>query len=191
MKNQTIYIYYLSNYLNNYQIYCGYNHSVNPSLNYFLKQIEKNKKNINYISVNWKEGWNGILNAHPWLKNEFSSYLGNLKIGGGATQEHSHGIHALICILNRLKIKTFKIKDKNIYFKSKKNIKYDYYSSFLSHIKGLFIKQKNLIIFPAEKNIIKSDVQYFFGQHKKIKPRYLWKIKKNYLKLDHQNLKWD
>jgi hypothetical protein len=157
-------IYNLSNYLNNYQIYCGYNHSVNPSLNYFLKQIEKNKKNINYISVNWKEGWNGILNAHPWLKNEFSSYLGNLKIGGGATQEHSHGIHALICILNRLKIKNFKIKDKNIYFKSKKNIKYDYYSSFLSYIKGVFIKyETDLITSPAEKKIIiKSDKITFF-----------------------------
>ena len=46
------------------------------------------------------------------VKNEFSSYLGNLKIGGGATQEHSHGIHALICILNRLKIKNFKLKTK-------------------------------------------------------------------------------
>ena len=132
--------------------------------------------------MNWNEGWQGILKAHPWLKNEFSSYLGNLRIGGGATQEHSHGIHALICILNRLKIKNFKIKDKNIYFKSKKNIKYDYYSSFLSHIKGLFIKyETDLITFPAEKKIIiKSDKTTFFFGHAIIKKiqmqlRYLMK----------------
>ena len=74
-------IYYLSNYLNNYQIYCGYNHSVNPSLNYF-KANRKNKKYKLYFTE-LKEGWNGILNAHPWLKNEFSSYWGNLRIGVG------------------------------------------------------------------------------------------------------------
>lgn len=156
-------IYRLKNNLDKYKIFCGYNHSVNPSLSYFLKQIEKNKKNIKYILVNWKEGWNGILNAHPWLKNEFSSYLGNFKIGGGATQEHSHGIQALICILNLLKINDFKIQKKVVFFKRNKNIKYDFYSSFLSYFDNIFIKyETDLITFPAEKKIIiKSDKNTF------------------------------
>ena len=60
--------------------FCGYNHSVSKSFDYFLKNI--NKKNINFIDVSWREGFSGILNAHFWMKNEFDSYLGNLDEGG-------------------------------------------------------------------------------------------------------------
>jgi len=146
-------IYKIKKYVNKYFIYCGYNHSVNPSFNYFLKLIS-DKKLIKSISVNWKEGWKGILNAHPWLKSEFSSYLGNYKIGGGAIQEHSHGIHALVCILDRINLKKFNIDKKIIFFKKNKNIKYDYFSSFFSNTQNIFIKyETDLLTLPANKSV--------------------------------------
>ena len=57
---------------------------------YYEKLIKNiKKKEILLIDVNWKEGWKGILNAHFWNKNEFSTYLGNLNEGGGSIHEHS------------------------------------------------------------------------------------------------------
>ena len=67
-----------------------------------LKKIKSSS--INHININWKEGWSGILNAHFWLKDEFSSYLGNMNNGGGCLHEHSHGIHFLVCIEKILKL---------------------------------------------------------------------------------------
>ena len=136
------------------QIFCGYNHSVNPSMSYFFEKIQENKKKIKSVIVSWKEGWDGILGAHPWLKNEFDSYLGDYKIGGGATQEHSHGIHALVCILNLLKIKKLSSFQKVVFFKKKGNKKYDYISSIFANTKNFFIKyETDLLTFPPEKNI--------------------------------------
>ena len=141
----------LTNYLSkNYKnfnddknrIFCGYNHSLSLAFEYYLKILKKNKNDINKIHIEWKEGWKGILNAHPWLKNEFDSYLGNIKEGGGALQEHSHGLHLLILLLKQLKIKFNK---KNInFFSIKKNnnkVEYDCYTNltFISYLAFMFI----------------------------------------------------
>lgn len=147
-------IYRLGNYKKNFRIFCGYNHTVNPSLTYFFKILKSNKKNIQSVNINWREGWNGILGAHPWLKNEFDSYLGNYKKGGGSIQEHSHGIHALVCILNILKIKKYDLLDKSIFFKKKGNKQYDYFANMFLESKNIFFKyETDLITFPPEKNI--------------------------------------
>ena len=99
-------------------IFVGYNHSIGDGFLYFLNLLKKIQKNsINHISINWKEGWTGILNAHFWLTNEFSSYLGRLSDGGGSLHEHSHGIHFLVCLE-----KIFKFRLKNE-FNSFLNIK--------------------------------------------------------------------
>ena len=82
-------------------LYCGYNHSISKSFLYFLSIIKNFEKKKN-IEVYWKEGWSGILNAHFWMKNEFSSYLGNINKGGGSLHEHSHGLHLLFIILKKI-----------------------------------------------------------------------------------------
>ena len=177
-------IYNLKNFAHKYMIFCGYNHSVNPSLSFFLKLIKKKPLKIKNIFINWKEGWKGILGAHPWLKDEFSSYLGNSKHGGGAIQEHSHGIHALICILKNIKIKNFKIQKKIVFFKKKNNKKYDYFSSFFSKIKDIFIKyETDLITYPANKNIkIELEDGYikWICNYKKNRDAVVTKIGKKY-----------
>src|SRR5205085_9427071 len=43
--------------------------------------------------VEFREHWEGIFKAHPWLRGPEDSYLGYWKRGGGASGEHSHAIH--------------------------------------------------------------------------------------------------
>ncbi len=143
---------------NTYQarIFCGYNHSLSPAFQYFLKILKSNKKKIDCIDVDWKEGFLDILKAHSWLKNEFHSYLGNMKEGGGALQEHSHGLHLLLLIMNLLKIKL--IKNKISFFSIKKsngNKKYDCYTNLTFIIKKIFIKyETDLISKNSKKKIV-------------------------------------
>lgn len=136
------------------QIFCGYNHTANPSLIYFFHLLSKVKKNVTDVSIEWKEGWQGILGAHSWLNSEFDSYLGNYKFGGGAIQEHSHGIHVLACILKILRKNFNKLDKKIILFKNKKKIKYDFFSVFVFLKNSVFFKyETDLVTIPPKKEI--------------------------------------
>ncbi len=76
------------------KIFIGYNHVVSSSiqkLNNLLK--EKVIGDILSIDVNFRENWDGIFKAHPWLDGPKDSYLGFYNKGGGATCEHSHAIN--------------------------------------------------------------------------------------------------
>ena len=148
--------------LNKKLIFCGYNHSISPSFEYFENNILKHIKFINKIEVKWCEAWDGILRAHFWMKDESKSYLGNYKQGGGALQEHSHGLHLLFLVLKKNKINLSNIKlKKNIFFS--KNKKYDLISSISGYNKKKYFSYKtDLITFPAEKMIA------IYGKNSKI-----------------------
>ena len=136
-------------------VFCGYNHSISPAFLYFIKKISLEKK-IKSVHVNWREGWSGILKAHYWLKNEFDSYLGDYKKGGGSLQEHSHGFHLLcIIILKGLKLNIKKMKFNSFsMFKKFKNKKYDILSFFTCYYKKInFAYNTDLMTMPAKKNI--------------------------------------
>ena len=159
----------LINYLsNNYKkfndvngrVFCGYNHSLSKAFQYYSKILKKNKEKINKIHVEWKEGWTGILNAHPWLKNEFQSYLGNFKEGGGALQEHSHGLHLLIIIMNFLKIK-FNKRNMNFFSikKKKQDKEYDCYTNLTSISGDTFIKYETDLISKKTKKKIEIETE--------------------------------
>ncbi len=124
--------------INSGNIFCGYNHSISPSINYLFKKIESvNPNDIEFIDIQWREGWRGIMNAHFWLKSEKDTYLGDFKKGGGALQEHSHGLHLSICLLNKFFKNKFNILDKRVVFTTTtKNKKYDKYSSILFYSKS-------------------------------------------------------
>ena len=156
----------------NSQVFCGYNHSISKAFIFFLKEIKKLKK-IDVINVFWKEGWLNILKAHPWLKSEFDSYLGNLKLGGGSFHEHSHGLHLLILILNSASLKLSDNIQSSIIYKFNKNKTkyYDIYSTLIDQIDATFVKyETDLISKPANKSIfIKSKnktVELIFGYNK-------------------------
>ena len=139
----------LSTYLENFQkltyeknLFCGYNHSISPSFQKFLNLIEKQNKNKNIlISIKWQESFKGILGAHFWLKNEYDSYLGDIRKGGGAIHEHSHGLHLAVYILKKLKISKYNLKS-NVFFKiQNKKPTYD-----ISSIIKFESKKVNLIL---------------------------------------------
>lgn len=141
-------------YQKNLKVFCGYNHSVSKSFNYFAKKI-KNKK-FHFIKVNWNESWRGILNAHFWMENEYDSYLGDYKIGGGALQEHSHGLHILLTVSKILKININQKKIKSLsMFKSNKKKKYDVLNliNYITKKISLFL-EINLINNPPIKNVV-------------------------------------
>ena len=119
----------LSNKKINGNIFCGYNHSLSNSFLEFIKILSNKKfRNINFIDIQWREGWEGILGAHFWMKNEYDSYLGNYLQGGGASQEHSHSIH-LGYILKKLFLKKdCKYKNGQTYFQKSGKKKYDKFS---------------------------------------------------------------
>ena len=147
------------NFLKN-KIFCGFNHSISKSILYFLsnlkKALNKNKSKVE-INIEWKESFNLVLKAHPWIKSLNNSYLSNYKIGGGVCQEYSHAIHFFVILKEFLfKSNTCSFK-KKINFKKVGKFKYDK-SATLTY----FDKSKKLNLFlnsinnpPIKKIIVK------------------------------------
>ena len=166
------------------KIFVGYNHSVSDAFYYYEKLIKKiKKKEILLIDVNWKEGWKGILNAHFWNKNEFSTYLGNLNEGGGSIHEHSHGIHLIVCLSKILKFKLaskiFKFRNNKV---KNKKIYYDNYSNLSWKIDQFLINYTtDLISDPADKSVA------IFTKSKKFE--LIFNFKKNFDLVKETNLK--
>ena len=160
--------------------FCGYNHSLSPSFTSYSNLIKNIPiKNILLIDVEWKEGWKGILGAHFWLKNEFQSYLGNIKKGGGALHEHSHGLHLLICILSLYKIK-LKEKKTIMQFKKKNKLRYDLHTCLTWFEDKFLIKyETNLISEPSKKKITIDTVKYKYFWINNYKKNIDAVIKKN------------
>jgi len=127
---------------NNKKIFIGYNHSISKSFSFFLKNIKKTLKShkLKVVNINWNESWHGIMNAHFWLKSIKKSYLSKFKDGGGALQEHSHGLH-LAFILNKLtRSNFFKSMKSNVIFEKKKIENYDYETTVISKNKNILFK---------------------------------------------------
>jgi len=112
------------------KIFCGFNHSISKSILTLIKHLQSKKiGKVETIEINWKEDFDYVLKAHPWLKNIKQSYLSDLKSGGGGCQEYSHAIHLAVTLKKVLFVKNKFELSKNINFKSKKNIFYDYKST--------------------------------------------------------------
>ncbi len=121
---------------NKNKIFCGFNHSVSKSILKLFSLIKKNKiGNINSVVINWKEDFNYILKAHPWIKNLKDSYLSTLKKGGGGIQEYSHAIHLAVLFKNIMFKDKFSI-EKNILINKRKNEFYDFKSDIIFKNKG-------------------------------------------------------
>ena len=74
--------------------------------------------------------------------------------GGGALLEHSHGLHLLIILLNKMKINLDSLSfKKKIFFKKHKTKKYDYFWLFCYKLqeKKIIKYETDLITFPSKK----------------------------------------
>lgn len=72
----------------------GYDHGVAESVD-FITMLLKMKPigEVLTLDVEFREHWEGIFKAHPWLSGPKDTYLGYIERGGGASGEHSHALH--------------------------------------------------------------------------------------------------
>lgn len=72
----------------------GYDHAVAESIERVYHLLDEKIIGAPItIDVEFREHWEGIFKAHPWLKGPEDSYLGYWRKGGGAASEHSHALH--------------------------------------------------------------------------------------------------
>jgi len=175
---------------NSTNLFCGFNHSISPSILYIFTMIKKNKiGKIHYVKINWKEDFRLVLKAHPWVKSIKNSYLSDIEKGGGALHEYSHALHLGLCLKNILFQKKNTEMSKKIIFKRVGNYKYDSKSIIKLKNKNIVIEinidsltnppKKNLTIYGDkgriywERNMEKSQENTSLLKNKKI-------IKKNF-----------
>ena len=109
----------------NDKLYCGFNHSLSDSIVFLKELVVKGRiGTINKIEINWKEDFDLILKAHPWIKSLSHSYLSNIKEGGGGCHEYSHAIHLGLMFRDIIFSKKGRLSSKIKYI-DKKNIYYD------------------------------------------------------------------
>ncbi len=72
----------------------GYDHAVGASVTELVSLLETGAIGaVQSLDVEFREHWEGIMAAHPWLGGVEESYLGDWRRGGGAGGEHSHALH--------------------------------------------------------------------------------------------------
>jgi predicted dehydrogenase len=72
----------------------GYDHGVAESVEFVVSLLSKKLiGEVLTLDVEFREHWEGIFKAHPWLKGPQDSYLAYIEKGGGASGEHSHALH--------------------------------------------------------------------------------------------------
>ena len=87
------------------RVIVGFNHNLTPNT-VFASEILDNKGigDIKSIHVDWRESWDGIFAAHPWLEGPHASYLGYSSRGGGSSSEHSHAIAIYLYFIELLQL---------------------------------------------------------------------------------------
>lgn len=75
------------------KVFVGYDHVVAPSTAMAGEVLRKEVGEVQALTVAFREHWQGIFNAHPWLEGPADTYLGFWRRGGGALGEHSHAVN--------------------------------------------------------------------------------------------------
>lgn len=70
----------------------GYDHVLGEAVEKTI-EVARTGGKIRTIEVCFREHWQGIFAAHPWLSGPTNSYLGYWQRGGGASGEHSHALN--------------------------------------------------------------------------------------------------
>ena len=76
------------------RVFVGYTHVVGKS----MKKVEELISlgvlgQVQTLDCEFREHWEGIFKAHPWLRGPEDTYLGYWQKGGGASGEHSHAVN--------------------------------------------------------------------------------------------------
>jgi predicted dehydrogenase len=74
--------------------FCGYDHAVSQGMAAACAETSLGALGEALtLDVEFREHWEGIFKAHPWLDGPAASYLGYWQRGGGAAGEHSHALN--------------------------------------------------------------------------------------------------
>ena len=134
----------------------GYNLNHSKPINKVLDLVKNNNiGKLIYLNCNVREHWEGIFNAHPWIKKKHETYLTNCNEGGGALLEHSHGLSYWMFLSYLLKKGRIAKVNSNINFIKTKKMLYDNVSTLLVESEtGLIGKiTQDVITKPEKKNI--------------------------------------
>lgn len=82
------------------------------------------------LDVEFREHWQGIFKAHPWLSGPQDSYLGYWKKGGGASGEHSHALHLWQHLARQAGMGKWKKMNSHLKIEKKGKAVYDSVASF-------------------------------------------------------------
>lgn len=104
----------------------GYDHAVAASIGRVVALLkQKVVGDPLTLDVEFREHWQGIFKAHPWLSGPQDSYLGYWKKGGGASGEHSHALHLWQYLANVAGMGTWKHVDSLFKIEKKEKVEYD------------------------------------------------------------------
>lgn len=110
----------------------GYDHAVAKSIQRVDALLKKKVVGkILTIDVEFREHWQGIFKAHPWLSGPQDSYLGYWKKGGGASGEHSHALHLWQHLARQSGIGKWQKMYAHLKLEKKGKTEYDSVASFL------------------------------------------------------------
>ena len=146
----------LKKILNDKRVYCGFNHTLSESVNFIFKTLKRKQLGrIKSVKITWKEDFENVMKAHPWVKSLSDSYLSNTEAGGGGLHEYSHAAHLLMNIKEILFRKSQINIDSKIVFKKIKKTYYDYISNLAFKIKDCSFELKiNTLANPDIKEIL-------------------------------------
>lgn len=109
----------------------GYDHAVATSTNRVVELLKsKMIGDVLTLDVEFREHWQGIFKAHPWLSGPQDSYLGYWKKGGGASGEHSHALHLFQHLARAAGIGSWKKMSAVLNVVKKGKVEYDSIASF-------------------------------------------------------------
>ncbi len=165
------------------KIFTGFNHSVARSFKFFINRLRSSKKNKIKATIQWKESFNLVMQAHPWIESINKSYLSNFKDGGGVSHEYSHALHFFI-ILREIIFENEKPKfSKKISFKKSGKRKYDKEISLEYKFKNKSLKliANSLNNSPIKKIDINFDKNKNLNWHRKLE-NGVEKVEENYEK---------
>ncbi|MEK7170242.1 MAG: Gfo/Idh/MocA family oxidoreductase [Patescibacteria group bacterium] len=146
----------------------GYDHAIGKSIGRVAKLLrEKAIGEVLTLDVEFREHWQGIFKAHPWLRGPQDSYLGFWKKGGGASGEHSHALHLFGYLAKEAGLGTWKKVASALKVEKSGGTEYDSIAAFTLELTGGKIGRvvQDVITLPTRKWIRVQGTEGFIEWH--------------------------
>lgn len=113
------------------KVVLGYDHAIGTSIARVAELLRR--KTIGEpltLDIEFRAHWRDIFAAHPWLSGPEDTYLGFWKKGGGASGEHSHGLHLFQYLAKEAGLGVWKKVAAALTVEKKGNAEYDSLAAF-------------------------------------------------------------